>query len=492
MKKTKIICTMGPNTNDRELMKKLVENGMDIARFNFSHGDHEEQKSRMDMLKAIREELGKPVAILLDTKGPEIRTGAIKDDKKIKLAEGQKFILTTKEVEGDENRVSITYEGLVEDVEIGKKILIELVEDVEIGKKILIDDGLIELEVKNITDTDIICCVINGGELVQKKGVNVPNVPVRLPALTEKDRKDIIFGVEQGVDFIAASFVRSAEGVLEIKALLKECGAPYLPVIAKIENAEGIKNIDEIIRCADGIMVARGDLGVEIPAEEVPYLQKMLIQKCNSNYKPVITATQMLDSMMRNPRPTRAEVTDVANAVYDGTDAVMLSGETAQGKYPLEALQMMVHIIENTEEHLDYDMLLEKAQTQRKKGISSAIGYSSVATAASLNAKCIITPTVSGATARVVSKFRPKADIIGVSPSEETLRKMQIYRGVYPIKSIQLETTEDICEESINLVSAKQLVEAGDIVVLTAGIPARTGQKAKDGMSNMMRIAIVE
>lgn len=478
MKKTKIICTMGPNTNDRELMKKLVENGMDIARFNFSHGDHEEQKSRMDMLKAIREEAGKPIAILLDTKGPEIRTGVIKDDKKVTLVEGQKFTLTTKEVEGDANRVSITYEGLVEDVEIGKKILI--------------DDGLIELEVKNITDTDIICRVINGGELGQKKGVNVPNVPVRLPALTEKDRQDIIFGVEQGVDFIAASFVRSAEGVLEIKALLKECGAPHLPVIAKIENAEGIKNIDEIIRCADGIMVARGDLGVEIPAEEVPYLQKMLIQKCNSNYKPVITATQMLDSMMRNPRPTRAEVTDVANAVYDGTDAVMLSGETAQGKYPLEALQMMVHIIENTEEHLDYETLLGKAQAHRKKGISSAIGYSSVATAASLNAKCIVTPTVSGATARVVSKFRPKAPIIGVSPSALTLRKMQLYRGVYPIKSIQLETTEDICEEAINLVSAKKIVEPGDIVVLTAGIPARSEGVAKEGISNMMRIAVVE
>ena len=446
MKKTKIICTMGPNTNDRELMKKLVENGMDIARFNFSHGDHEEQKSRMDMLKAIREEAGKPIAILLDTKGPEIRTGVIKDDKKVTLVEGQKFTLTTKDVEGDANRVSITYEGLVEDVEIGKKILI--------------DDGLIELEVKNITDTDIICRVINGGELGQKKGVNVPNVPVRLPALTEKDRQDIIFGVEQGVDFIAASFVRSAEGVLEIKALLKECGAPHLPVIAKIENAEGIKNIDEIIRCADGIMVARGDLGVEIPAEEVPYLQKML--------------------------------TDVANAVYDGTDAVMLSGETAQGKYPLEALQMMVHIIENTEEHLDYETLLGKAQAHRKKGISSAIGYSSVATAANLNAKCIVTPTVSGATARVVSKFRPKAPIIGVSPSALTLRKMQLYRGVYPIKSIQLETTEDICEEAINLVSAKQIVEPGDIVVLTAGIPARSEGMAKEGISNMMRIAVVE
>lgn len=478
MRKTKIVCTMGPNTNDRELMKKMVEKGMNIARFNFSHGDHGEQKSRMDMLKGIREELGKPVAILLDTKGPEIRTGVLKGDKKVFLEEGDTFTLTTEEIEGDNKRVSVSYEGLVEDVEPGKKILI--------------DDGLIELEVKGINGTEITCKVLNGGELGSKKGVNVPNVPVRLPALTQKDREDIIFGVEQGVDFIAASFVRSVEGVLEIKALLKECGAPFLPVIAKIENAEGIRNIDEIIHCADGIMVARGDLGVEIPAEEVPYLQKMLIKKCNDNFKPVITATQMLDSMMRNPRPTRAEVTDVANAVYDGTDAVMLSGETAQGKYPLEALEMMVHIVENTEEHLDYDILLEKAQEHRRKGISSAIGYSSVATAMNLNAKCIITPTLSGATARVVSKFKPKADIIGVTPNEETLRKMQIYWGVLPIKSIEYHTTEDICNDAIDLVNAKQLVETGDIVVLTAGIPSPVMKKTRDGVSNMMKIAVIE
>ena len=326
MRKTKIICTMGPNTNDRTLMKKLVEQGMDIARFNFSHGDHEEQKTRMDMLKSVREEVGRPVAILLDTKGPEIRTGLLKGGKKVTLEAGQKFVLTTEIVEGDSEKVSISYDGLPDDVEVGTKILI--------------DDGLIEMEVKKVLGNEILCQVINGGELGERKGVNVPNVPVRLPAMTEKDRADIIFGVEQGIDFIAASFVRSAEGVLEIKALLRECNAPQIPVIAKIENAEGIKNIDEIIHCADGIMVARGDLGVEIPTQEVPYLQKWLIQKCNESYKPVITATQMLDSMIRNPRPTRAEVTDVANAVYDGTDAVMLSGETAQGKYPLEALRM--------------------------------------------------------------------------------------------------------------------------------------------------------
>ena len=478
MKKTKIICTMGPNTNDRDLMKKLVEHGMDIARFNFSHGDHEEQKSRMDMLKAVREEVGKPVAILLDTKGPEIRTGLLKDGKKVILEAGQLFTLTTEEIIGDNKKVSITYDGLAEDVEIGTKILI--------------DDGLIELEVKNITDTEMVCLVINGGELGQRKGVNVPNVPVRLPALTQKDKEDIVFGVEQGVDFIAASFVRSAEGILEIKALLKECNAPYIPIIAKIENGEGIKNIDEILHCADGIMVARGDLGVEIPAQELPYIQKWLIQKCNDNYKPVITATQMLDSMMRNPRPTRAEVTDVANAVYDGTDAVMLSGETAQGKYPLEALQMMTEIVKNTEEHLDYDTLLEKARVNQKKSVSSAIGYSSVAAATSLNAKCIITPTASGATARVVSKLKPKAMIVGVTPNEDTLRRMQIFRGVYPVKSIPYNSTDEICEDAINLAKAKGLVEEGDVVVLTAGIPSARVKKAREGMSNMMRIAIVD
>ncbi|MEF9941348.1 MAG: pyruvate kinase [Lachnospiraceae bacterium] len=478
MKKTKIICTMGPNANDIALMRKLVNNGMDIARFNFSHGDHAEQKLRMDMLKQIREEEKKPIAILLDTKGPEIRTGVLKGGIKVTLVEGETFALTTKEIEGDSTRVSITYAGLVEDVEIGKKILI--------------DDGLIELAVKEKTETDIICTVDNGGELGERKGVNVPNVPIRLPAITEKDREDIRFGVEQDVDFIAASFVRNAEGILEIKAFLKECDAPYIPIIAKIENAEGIKNIDEIIRCADGVMVARGDLGVEIPAEEVPYLQKMLIKKCNDNFKPVITATQMLDSMIRNPRPTRAEVTDVANAVYDGTDAVMLSGETAQGKYPVEAVQMMVHIVENTEEHLDYHMLLEKAGEHLKRGISSAIGYSSILAANNLNAKCIVTPTVSGATARVVSKFKPKAGIIGVTPNERSLRRMQIYWGVQPLKSIEFNTTEDICNGAMDLISAKQIVEAGDVVVLTAGIPSPSVKKAREGVSNMMRIAVVD
>ncbi|MEZ3434583.1 MAG: pyruvate kinase [Lachnospiraceae bacterium] len=478
MKKTKIICTMGPGSDNEEILRKLVRGGMDIARFNFSHGTHEEQKIRMDRLKRIRDEEKKPIAILLDTKGPEIRTGVLKGGKKVTLKEGETISLTSENIAGDEKRVSITYAGLVEDVQAGSRILI--------------DDGLIELIVKSKQDTEIVCKIVNGGELGERKGVNVPNVPVRLPAITDKDREDIRFGVEQKIDFIAASFVRNAECILEIRSFLKECNAPYIPIIAKIENAEGIRNIEEIVRCADGVMVARGDLGVEIPAEEVPYLQKFLIQTCNDNYKPVITATQMLDSMMRNPRPTRAEVTDVANAVYDGTDAVMLSGETAAGKYPAEALKMMVHIVENTEEHLDYKLLLEKAQEHHMKSASSALAHATVTTASNMGAKCIITPTVSGATARVVSKFKPKTEIIGVSPSEATLRRMQIYWGVRPLKSIEARSTDEICNSAIELVCAKQIAETGDVVVLTAGIPSPTIGGQKMGVSNMMKITVVE
>ena len=469
---------MGPAVKDEETLRGLIRGGMDVARFNFSHGTHEEQKGRMDLLKKIRAEEKVPVAILLDTKGPEIRTGTLKDGKKIILKEGQTFVLTSEEIEGDEKKVSITYDGLADDVQAGSRILI--------------DDGLIELQVKNKSGNEIVCTVINGGELGERKGVNVPNVPVRLPAITEKDKEDIRFGVKQKIDFIAASFVRNAECILEIKAYLKELHAPYIPIIAKIENAEGIQNIDEIIRCADGIMIARGDLGVEIPPENVPYLQKLIIQKCNDNYRPVITATQMLDSMIRNPRPTRAEVTDVANAVYDGTDAVMLSGETASGKYPLEALQMMVHIIENTEQHLDYAHLSGNACDHLKSSVSSAIGYSSVVAAANLNAKCIITPTVSGATTRVVSNLRPKQEILGVTPSERVLRRMSIYWGVRPLKSLEHSTTDDICNAAIELASVKQYVETGDIVVLTAGIPSPNVLREKSGASNMMRIATVE
>lgn len=478
MKKTKIICTMGPGSDDSEIVRQLIRNGMNIARFNFSHGDHEEQKNRMDMVKKVRDEEKAHTAILLDTKGPEIRTGLLEDGKKVTLEEGSVFTLTTEEIVGNSEKVSITYEGLVNDV---KK-----------GGTILIDDGLIGLKVDSIDEKNIYCTVVNGGELGERKGVNVPNVPVRLPAITEKDKEDIRFGVEQGVDFIAASFVRNAECVLEIRALLRELGAPNIPIIAKVENGEGIANIDEIIRSADGIMVARGDLGVEIPAEEVPYLQKMIIQKCNDHFKPVITATQMLDSMIRNPRPTRAEVTDVATAVYDGTDAVMLSGETANGKYPVEALKMMSHIVENTEEHLDYMSLLQKSKDYRMRSVATALGFATVSTASNLKAKCIIAPSMSGTTARILSKFKPQTGIIGISPNDETLRRMQIYWGVTAMKSIPVSTTEDMCSNAMDIVCAKKLAETGDIVVLTAGMPASMGEQNFSSVSNMMKIAIIE
>lgn len=478
MKKTKIVCTMGPATDDKEVLRNIIRNGMDVARFNFSHGTHPEQKARMDMLKMVREEEHSNTAILLDTKGPEIRTGVLKDGKKVLLETGSMLTLTADDIVGDAQKVSITYGGLADDVDRGKKILI--------------DDGLIELEVVKKDGSDIVCKVLNGGELGERKGVNVPNVPVRLPAITEKDKEDIKFGVEQEVDFIAASFVRNAECILEIKAYLKSLHAQYTPVIAKIENAEGIQNIDEIIRAADGIMVARGDLGVEIPAEELPYLQKMLIQKCNHNFKTVITATQMLDSMIRNPRPTRAEVTDVANAVYDGTDAVMLSGETAAGKYPVEALRMMVHIVENAEQHLDYDKLLSLAGDNLKSSVSTAIGYSSVLAAENLKAKCIITPSVSGATTRYVSNMKPRQDILGITPSDRALRRMSIYWGVTPLKSLEFSTTDDVCNGAIELAQVKQYVDTGDIVVLTAGMPSPNVREEIGGVSNMMRIATIE
>lgn len=478
MKKTKIICTMGPNTNDRNLLKALVEEGMDIARFNFSHGDHEEQKGRMDLLKSVREELQSPVAILLDTKGPEIRTGLLKDEQKVYLKENDTYTFTTDDIIGDETRGHINYTGLAEDLEIGNKILV--------------DDGLLEFEVTEISAKEIKCRVVNGGELGMRKGVNVPNVIIKLPALTQKDKEDIVFGIEQGIDFIAASFVRSADCIKEIKAILKDHNAEHIFVIAKIENAEGIANIDDIIHYADGIMVARGDLGVEIAADELPYLQKMIIKKCNEKYKPVITATQMLDSMMRNPRPTRAEVTDVANAIYDGTDAVMLSGETAAGKYPLEALRMMVKIAKSTEQHLDYEQLIRNKSMHRKKNISSAVGYSTVTTANNLDAKLIVTPTITGSTARLVSSFRPNVSIIGISPNEETVRKMQIYWGVKPILSEQKDTTEDIIARAIDLIKNKNYVEKGDIVVLTAGSPAPSIANDNGALSNMMRVSIID
>ena len=461
MKKTKVICTMGPNTNDRELIKQLALSGMDIARFNFSHGDHEEQAGRFALVKSVREEINKPIATLLDTKGPEIRTGVLKDDKKVTLKEGQKFTLTTRDIVGDDTIDMITYAGLPADVANGNTILI--------------DDGLIELRVEEVVDgTDFVCTVINGGELGSKKGVNVPNVSIRLPGITDKDKDDILFGIEQGFDFIAASFVRNAACIQEIKQLLWEHGAD-IPVIAKIENAEGIENLDEIIKVADGIMVARGDMGVEIPAEDVPHYQKEIIKKCNATYKSVITATQMLDSMIRNPRPTRAEVTDVANAIYDGTDAIMLSGESAQGKYPEEAVLTMNKIAHKIEENLDYASILRRAiRTADNSNSSEAICMSVAEIAANFNVSAIIAFTETGATAKRMSRYRPHCPIIAPTPSDDTVKKLALNWGVKPVLCKSMKSREGLMDLAM-VIAKENGISAGEQVIVTGGTPGVSG-----------------
>ena len=478
MKKTKIVCTMGPNTDNREIMKELALNGMDVARFNFSHGDHAEHKHRLEILESVREELGIPIASLLDTKGPEIRTGKLKDGKKVTLKEGDLYTLTTEEIVGDETRGYINYAGLAEDVKPGDRILI--------------DDGLIELHVREVNGTDIVCRIENGGELGEKKGVNVPGVRVKLPALTDKDKEDIRFGVDAGFDFVAASFVRNADAIREIREILDEKGSA-MQIIAKIENEEGIENIDSIIEASDGIMVARGDMGVEIPAEKVPHIQKMIIRKCNLACKVVITATQMLDSMIRNPRPTRAEVSDVANAVYEGTDAVMLSGETAMGSYPIEAVRMMSQIAEESEKYLDYMFYQRrKVSAENLRNISNTVCYSSVATASDLEAPVIVAPSVSGFTTRMLSKWRPKALIAGLSPSMTVVRQMQLSWGVKPFHAKRAESTDALLFASVELLKEKGIVKEGEIVVATAGVVTRANRHEPVADTNIMRVIVVE
>lgn len=478
MKKTKIVCTMGPNTDNREIMRELALNGMDVARFNFSHGDHAEHKHRLEILESVREELGIPIASLLDTKGPEIRTGKLKDGKKVTLKEGDLYTLTTEEIVGDETRGYINYAGLAEDVKPGDRILI--------------DDGLIELHVREVNGTDIVCRIENGGELGEKKGVNVPGVRVKLPALTNKDKEDIRFGVDAGFDFVAASFVRNADAIREIREILDEKGSA-MQIIAKIENEEGIENIDSIIEASDGIMVARGDMGVEIPAEKVPHIQKMIIRKCNLACKVVITATQMLDSMIRNPRPTRAEVSDVANAVYEGTDAVMLSGETAMGSYPIEAVRMMSQIAEESEKYLDYMFYQRrKVSAENLRNISNTVCYSSVATASDLEAPVIVAPSVSGFTTRMLSKWRPKALIAGLSPSMTVVRQMQLYWGVKPFHAKRAESTDALLFASVELLKEKGIVKEGEIVVATAGVVTRANRHEPVADTNIMRVIVVE
>lgn len=474
MKRTKIICTMGPATDDREVLRGLMEHGMDIARFNFSHGSHEEQRKRIDLVKAQRQKSDIPVALLLDTKGPEIRTGVLKGGKKVLLDAGADLLLTTEEIEGTSERVSITYPGLPADVKPGSQILI--------------DDGLLELRVLSATETDIACQVVNGGELGERKGVNVPGVKVRLPGFTEKDREDILFGIREGFDYIAASFVRSSAVIHEIRKLLDENGGEQIGIIAKIENAEGIENIDEIIQASDGIMVARGDMGVEVPAYKVPHIQKKIIRKCNESYVPVITATQMLDSMMRNPRPTRAEVTDVANAIYDGTDAIMLSGETAAGKYPVEAVKMMVEIAENTEKHMRSDKFIEHRQMDMKESVSSTVGYAAVLCVNNLNADAIVTPTSMGKTARLISSFRPKVPIYAVTPHDTVRYRLQLYWGITPLKGNERSTTEYIIQDAARTVMDKGLAKPGQMLVFTAGDPATNATTGEGVSTNMLQI----
>lgn len=473
MKRTKIVCTMGPAVRDASVLGAMIDAGMDVARFNFSHGDHAEHKARMDLLKEVRKAKKRPVPILLDTKGPEIRTGTLKSGQKVELRDNQTFTLTTKDVEGTDEIVTQTYR--------------ELPKDVKAGDRILIDDGLIGMTVLSTTDTDIVCHVDNGGTLGERKGVNLPNVKLNLPALTKKDRDDIAFGVAQGIDFIAASFVRNADNVKEIRELLKKLHAEDVHIIAKIENQEGIENIDSIIRAADGTMVARGDMGVEIPAWEVPMVQKMIIDKTNAAYKPVIVATQMLDSMMRNPRPTRAEVTDVANAITQSADAVMLSGETAGGKYPVESVAMMAHIAEYTEKYIDYE-IPDFQKLRGKPNVSSAVGVGAVRTAKNVRAAAMVIPTMSGLSARLVSNFRPSQIIYAVTPNERAQRQLMLDWGVIPLHGYQEDSTQNIISHAMYVVQRENLVKSGDIVVITAGDPTTNEVRGEGNMTNCMYV----
>lgn len=473
MRKTKIVCTIGPASESKEMLEKLVQAGMNVARLNFSHGDFEEHGARVKTIREVSRESGKTVAILLDTKGPEIRTHTVENGE-ISLSKDDEVIVSMNEVVGTPQKFSITYKGLINDVEKGSTILL--------------DDGLIELEVIDINKKheEIRAKVRNPGILKNKKGVNVPGVSVNLPGMTEKDAYDIKFGIEQEVDFIAASFVRRASDVLEIRQLLEENGGEHIQIIPKIENQEGVDNIDEILAVSDGLMVARGDLGVEIPAETVPLVQKRLIKKCNELGKPVITATQMLDSMQRNPRPTRAEASDVANAIFDGTDAIMLSGETAAGHYPVESVQTMNAIATRVEKALNYQELLKKRSQQVGATVTDAIGQSVVHTSLNLNVNAILAPTESGYTAKMISKYRPQAQIIGVTTDEKVLRKLTLVWGVHPVLGENVATIDEMLDMSVRAARKSNNIENGDVVVITAGVPV-----GKSGTTNLMKVQVV-
>lgn len=468
MRKTKIVSTIGPASESPEMLRKLIQAGVNVIRLNFSHGDFEEHGNRIKNARKVCEELGTQVAIMLDTKGPEIRTGKLKEES-VTLIQDHYITLTTEDIEGDETILSVSYESLPADVEVGSTILI--------------DDGLIELEVIEKDNRTIKCKIINGGTIKSRRGVNVPGVSISLPGITEKDANDILFGIEQGVDFIAASFVRKAEDVLEIRELLEKYDASHIQIISKIENQEGVDNLDEIIEVSDAIMVARGDLGVEIPAEEVPLVQKTIIEKCNLAGKPVITATQMLDSMQRNPRPTRAEASDVANAIFDGTDAVMLSGETAAGKYPVESVQTMASIALRAESGFKHKEIFSKQIKAQQTSVTESISQSVAISSHDLEAKAIITATHSGYTARMVSKYRPKAPVIAITPDEHVMRRLCLVWGAYPVKAKQAETTDEMFTEAVDRSVEAGYVSLGDLVVITAGVPV-----GRSGTTNLIKV----
>lgn len=470
MKKTKIICTVGPSTDKSGILEAMLEAGMNVARFNFSHGTHEDHAARIALVRKASESTGKSVALLLDTKGPEMRIGKFAEGK-VHLVEGQKFVLTTRDIVGSASEVSVNHKLLPSEVSAGDKILLS--------------DGLIELNVEYVEGQDIITTVLNSGQISNLKRVAVPGVAVNLPFLSEQDIADILFGAKNDMDFVAASFVQRAADVLAIRRVLEDVGVT-MDIIAKIENAEGVHNIDEILKVVDGIMVARGDLGVEIPTEEVPIVQKMLIDKCNKAGKPVITATQMLESMMSNPRPTRAEASDIANAIMDGTDAIMLSGETASGQYPLEAVEMMAKIAIRTEESLSYSSLLLSQGISLQRSSTDAISHATVQVAHELNAAAIVTSTERGYTPRMVSKYRPQAPIVAITPHLKTIRRMQLLWGVQPVHGVQSQNSDDMVANSVDSALKSGAIKEGDLIVITAGVPV-----GMSGTTNMLRVYVV-
>ena len=472
MRKTKIICTLGPASDSEEVIRELILAGMDVARINFSHGAYPEHKHKVDIVKKLRAELGVHTALLLDTKGPEVRLKTFENGR-ASLKTGKEFTLYLEDRPGTEEGVSITYSGLWRDVTIGSRILVDV--------------GLIELSVLSADEKEIRCTILNGGTLSDRKGINVPGVKLSIPFLSEKDREDIAFGIREGFDFIAASFTQSAEDIRKIREELDRGGCRNIRVIAKIENASGVENIDEILNEADGIMVARGDLGAEVPLENIPILQKQLITKCYNAGKQVITATQMLESMTHNPRPTRAEITDVANAIYDGTSATMLSGETAMGKYPVEAVRRMATIAIRTERDIDYKKRFFDHRYGGFSNVTDAISHATCTTAHDLGAKAIITVTTSGFTARLLSRFRPQTDIIGCSPSPEACRHMNLSWGVIPMLVEKVvSSSEELLAMAVNEACRNGYVADGDLVVVTAGLPLGIS-----GTTNMLKVQMV-